>query len=96
MPAALPASRLDVGARGREHPLPGPLATGRRQLAAQRVREVDPSGTVVEVAAVLRAHAFEVGGELGSNRHRKQRRPVSVALATSHVDLMPREVDVLQ
>jgi len=60
--APVPASfRVDVGARGREDPLPGPGASGRGVLPGESVRQFDPTGATGPFAQARRRFFPDVG-----------------------------------
>src|SRR5262245_10997213 len=50
---ALAGLALDVDARGREDPLPRPLATGAGVFPGQCPRQLDPARPMLEIAFVL-------------------------------------------
>src|SRR2546422_7711878 len=60
VPPTLARGRVDVQARGREHPLPRPLAPGVRILPAERPRQLDPARASGEVALVQRSRPLDV------------------------------------
>lgn len=53
MPAALAGQTVDVDARGRERPLPGPLAARVGVLRAEGPRQLDPAGARLEIDLML-------------------------------------------
>ena len=65
MPPSLAGSTVDVEPRGRENPLPQPLAAGARILAGQGPRKLDPAGGSCQVGLVLAPYPLEVLGEGG-------------------------------
>jgi hypothetical protein len=77
---ALAGLALDVDARGREDPLPRPLATGAWVLPGQCPRQLDPGRTMLEIALVLPLHGLEVCGELGRHDGGQRGGPILVAL----------------
>src|SRR5262249_35834219 len=95
MTAALTGGPVDVEARRREHPLPGPFAPRVRVLPSERPRQLDPPRALAEVALMERSHSFEMLREVGLDRGRQHRPPVLAALAVADRDLVRREVDVL-
>src|SRR3989454_11676938 len=64
VPPTLARGRVDVQARGREHPLPRPLAPGVRILPAERPRQLDPARASGEVALVQRSRPLDVPREI--------------------------------
>jgi len=86
---------IDVDPRGREYPLPDPLAAGVRALAGQGPGEFHPAGSVLEVALVLSLDRIEMGGEIRPHHTREHGHPVLVTLAAPDDDLVSREIDIL-
>ncbi len=62
---ALARRPVEVDARGREDPLPGPLPAGVRILPAEGVGQLDPAGADGEVVAVLSPDRLEMAGQIG-------------------------------
>ena len=95
MPPPLPGLGVYVDARGGEHPLPSPLATGVRILAPECVRQRHPAGAGGEVALVLAAHRFDNAPERVVQDGGYHGATIAIAFAGAHHDLIPTEVDVL-
>jgi hypothetical protein len=66
-----------------------------RVLAEERAGQLDPAGTVPEVAFVLPADVLEMGEEVYLHRGRQHRGAVLVPLAVADGELIRREVDIL-
>lgn len=95
MPAALAARRVEIRPRRGEHPLPGPLAAGVRILPRQRMRQLHPAGTRVQVARVLRPDSLEVTLQRGPHQTGKERHAIAIPLPAPHDDLVGPKVQVL-
>jgi hypothetical protein len=57
VPAPLPRDAIHIETRGRENPLPGPVAARLPVLTNESARQLDPAGTAPKVGLVLRARA---------------------------------------
>src|SRR5439155_7560490 len=95
MSASLAGEPLHVHAGRREDPLPHPLSACIRVFTSERRRKLDPPGSALDVTAMLRPHGLEMTSEIHLGHGGQHRHPILVALATSHDDLVRREVDVL-
>src|SRR5262249_60194794 len=81
--------------RGRDPPLPRPLAARAGILAGQRPWQLDPARPSLEIARVLALDVCQMRGERGDHHGRERYRAIFVALARANRDLVAGEVDVL-
>ena len=78
-----------------EDPLPPPVASCRRILSAQGIRERDLSVSLLDVALVKAADLHQVALERPAEASREGRHPVAPALSLPDRELRVREVEVL-
>lgn len=93
--AALSGGVVDVGSRGREDPLPGPLPTGVRILSREGRGQLDPTGPGGQVALMQLLDGGDVADQVALDDGRQHRHSVLIALAGADDDLIAGEVDVL-
>src|SRR5437867_6294749 len=90
-PAALAGLAIEVGAGGREDPLPTPLPTGLGILAAECEGQLDPACASDAILLVARTNTVDVASKFLLGYRGKQRHPV---LLTNY-DLVQSEVGAL-
>ncbi len=95
MAAALVGLAVQVGAGGREDPLPDPLAAGARVLASEGPGQLHPARASADVGFVLVADRLEVLGEVTAGGGGQHRHAILGAFAGAHRDLVAPEVHVL-
>src|SRR5438034_8902907 len=95
MTTALAGLGVVVCPTRRKYPLPTPLTASARVFHTQRARKRNPTGPCRRVALMLHSYDGEMAEQRALQTFRQHRDAITVALATSHRDLVGPEVDIL-
>lgn len=91
----LPVGRIEVSPRGRDNPMPPPVARRTLRLPTERIRERHPTRAGREIRPVQSLDDREMPDEQSNERGRHHRDSVTPPLGLTDADLANCEIQIL-